>query len=82
MKVTVKLFATLRKYGPIGLKIGEGFPVQLEDNSKVKTILKKLKIPEDQAKIIMVNGNIVNDISFSLKQNDQISIFPPVGGGF
>lgn len=81
MEVYVKLFATLRKYGPTGLGIGENFPLQLNDFATVRMILTELNIPKDEAKIIMVNGNTVNNLDSPLKLGDEVAIFPPVGGG-
>lgn len=81
MDIDIKLFATLRDYGPKGLEIGESFPMNLDESATVKTILQNLGISEDQAKIVMVNGVIINDHNHKLKTNDLISIFPPVGGG-
>ncbi|MFX1249246.1 MAG: MoaD/ThiS family protein [Promethearchaeota archaeon] len=76
----VKLFATLRKYGPIDIKLGDSFPVTLEEDANVATLLRKLKISEDQAKIIMINGNI-QELQEKLNGEDVVAIFPPVGGG-
>jgi molybdopterin converting factor small subunit len=81
MEVKVKLFATLREFGPPNLKIGEGFKVNLEENSNILKLLEKLMIPKDIARIVMVNGEIQNNFDHFLKNEDQISIFPPVGGG-
>ncbi|MFX1286544.1 MAG: MoaD/ThiS family protein [Promethearchaeota archaeon] len=80
MIVKVKLFATLRRFGPTNVKLGESFPVSLDEAANIATLLKKLKITEDQAKIIMINGN-PGEIRTILKQNDVVAIFPPVGGG-
>ncbi len=80
MIVKVKLFATLRRYGPPDVKLGENFPVILDESSDINRLLKKLKIPEDQAKIIMINGNISKRQEI-LKEEDEVAIFPPVGGG-
>ncbi|MFX0084620.1 MAG: MoaD/ThiS family protein [Candidatus Hodarchaeota archaeon] len=79
--VKVKLFATLRDFGPKNLEIGESFPVEISEKSNIKDLLIKLNIPKEYAKIIMVNGNIIRDYNKPLISNDDISIFPPVGGG-
>ena len=80
MIVKVKLFATLRRYGPPDVKLGENFPVILDESSDINQLLNKLKIPKDQAKIIMINGNISKRQEM-LKEEDEVAIFPPVGGG-
>ena len=82
MQVYVKLFATLRKYGPVNLGIGESFIVDLDLNDTLEKLLVNLKITSEQAKIIMVNGVTVHDRDHRLKDGDLVSIFPPVGGGY
>lgn len=80
MFVNVKLFATLRRYGPGNDVLGDSFPVLVDDSSTVTVLLEKLKIPKDQAKIVMINGTI-SKIQEKLQDKDVVAIFPPVGGG-
>ncbi len=79
--VKIKLFATLRDFGPKNLEIGESFPLKVSQNSSINDLLVELKIPIEYATIIMVNGNIIRDYNQLLKSDDDVSIFPPVGGG-
>ncbi|MFX0124954.1 MAG: MoaD/ThiS family protein [Candidatus Hodarchaeota archaeon] len=76
----MKLFATLRSYGPANIKLGESFSVVLEEDADVAALLKILNIPKDEAKLIMING-INGDLGDKPKEGDIIAIFPPVGGG-
>jgi len=80
MIVNVKLFATLRSYGPTDVDIGESFEISLENEAVVAGLLQKLKIPKKEAKIIMING-INSELGDKLSEGDIIAIFPPVGGG-
>ncbi|MBW1973208.1 MAG: MoaD/ThiS family protein [Deltaproteobacteria bacterium] len=79
MEITVKLFATLRKYLPEG---SDRFSchLQLDSDVKVLDVIKKLGIPEDMPKIILING-IHAKIDQKLKNGDLVAIFPPVAGG-
>jgi molybdopterin synthase sulfur carrier subunit len=79
MEIEVKLFATLRDYLPKG---SDQFSCKLELNSTdtVRDVLKKLKIPEESPKIILVNG-VHCDLDRILEFGDVLSIFPPVAGG-
>jgi molybdopterin converting factor small subunit len=77
--VSVKLFATLRRHYP-DLGIGEAMPVEIEDGATVQDLLQQLALPEDQVKIIFVNG-IVRETDDELEDGDDLGIFPPVGGG-
>lgn len=74
MKVTVKLFASLRM---------DRFAVaerDYEDGATVGHVLLSLHIPEGEAAIIFINGRHAEADSL-LKEGDLLAIFPPVGGG-
>ena len=79
MEIEVKLFATLRDYLPKG---SSRFSCKLEFDgaTPIHDILKKLNIPEEIPKIILVNG-IHAKKDQRLKEGDVVSIFPPVAGG-
>ena len=79
MEIEVKLFATLRDYLPKG---SGQFSCKVEVNSTdtVRDILKRLKIPEEIPKIILVNG-VHSNLDRFLKFGDILSVFPPVAGG-
>lgn len=74
MRVTVKLFATLRE-GRFKVENQE-LPAQ----SLVQDVMERLQIEPEGVAIILVNGR---DSRFEaeLKDGDTISLFPPVGGG-
>ena len=74
--VTVKLFATLRKYSvPKSV-------IEIPEGSTIKSVLKKVKIPNEEKKlIIMVNGLPRYDRNLVIKDKDTLAIFPPIGGG-
>ena len=80
MIVHVKLYATLQRYAPKEVQLGQAFPVETE-TPKISGVLEKLGIDKEQAKIIMVNGTRVTKIDYELHSNDTVVIFPPVGGG-
>jgi molybdopterin synthase sulfur carrier subunit len=74
VKVTVKLFASLRK---------DRFAVDdrdYQDCATVGHILSSLNISEEEAAIIFINGRHAEPDS-PLKEGDLLAIFPPVGGG-
>lgn len=74
MKVNVKLFATLRDFGP---KYTE---LELKDNSTLYDVIEYFKIPKDFPLIKLVNGEFAND-DCKLKDGDTVSLFPPIAGG-
>jgi len=76
IKVVVKFFANLRKYGPE--KSTEYFPM----DSTVNDILEKYHIPKDEMNlIILINGKPHQTEKTSLKDDDTVAIFPPLAGG-
>jgi molybdopterin synthase sulfur carrier subunit len=80
MKVHVKLYATLREYAPPNTEIGSSFEVQLEGNT-IGELIGQLGFEIDRAKIVMVNGKRIFDMSTNLDEDDLVVIFPPIGGG-
>ena len=74
MKVTIKLFATLRDgRGKILEK------VYLEGTT-IRDIIKDLNIEEKDVAILLKNG-INSKMDIVPSDGDYLSIFPPVGGG-
>ncbi|OPY66022.1 MAG: ThiS family protein [Syntrophorhabdus sp. PtaU1.Bin002] len=74
MRVTVKLFATLRQ---------ERFDIDtfdLAENTTVGDIVTKLGIPRNEVTLIFVNGRHA-DRATRLADGDSVALFPPVGGG-
>lgn len=77
--VQVKLFATLRRRFP-ELGIGEAMSVELPDDATVEYLVTEMNLPDEQVKVVFVNGIIRKD-GYPLSSGDEIGIFPPVGGG-
>ena len=74
MIVEVKLFATFRE-GRFSEK-----KMELSVESSVGDLLKCLKIPEKEARVLIVNGQAVS-VEYKLSNDDVIAIFPPIAGG-
>lgn len=79
MEVKVKLFATLRDFLPENSD-GKSCQMEIDETTTVEQIITQLKIPEDIPKIILLNG-LSGTIDQTLKEGDELSIFPPVAGG-
>jgi len=77
MKIEVRLFATLRQYAPGGR---DPSVCELAEGSRVAQVLEKLSVPEEAAKVILVNGR-QSDEGGLLHDGDRLVIFPPVAGG-
>jgi molybdopterin converting factor small subunit len=74
MRVTVRLFATLRNFGP------EEQQRELPEDSTIEDVMKMLKLPEQIPILKIVNGEH-RDPKYLLKDGDEIALFPPIAGG-
>ena len=79
IEVEVKLFATLRRQYP-DLKVGEAMSMELPEDATVARLVKELGLPEEEVKVVFVNGTIRKK-DYGLTDGDAVGIFPPVGGG-
>lgn len=79
MKIEVKLFANFKEYLPPG---SENYTCSLElkEGTTVGQVLERLKIPDSEPIITVVNG-IHRPATANLQAGDVLSIFPPVAGG-
>jgi len=76
--IAVKLFATLKKYLPSGSE--DGTSVTLPVGSTVLDVIDVLKIPHEQA-TMLVAGDTYVEKTTPLTDGLQLSIFPPLAGG-
>ena len=74
MEIEVRLFAYFREGRGKILK----FPI--DGNTTPKDVLDELKIDIKDVAILLVNG-IDGKPDYKFKDNDRLSLFPPVGGG-
>ena len=78
-RVELRLFGELRCYVK-GLKLGEGYLLDVEGNCTIDDLMRNLEIPSEIVKIILVNGRSC-DVCYKLKDNDRLALFPPIAGG-
>ncbi len=74
MKITVKLFAFFRDNRFI--KEGREYP----KNTIVGTVVEELDILKEDVGVLMINSRHCT-FETVLKENDQLAIFPVIGGG-
>ena len=77
MRIQVRLFATLRQYGPPG---EEPFPLEVEEGALVGHVLETLGIPAEVQKVILLNGRHAK-VDDRVDDGDVLTLFPPVEGG-
>lgn len=74
MKITVKLFATLRD------QRFDKSEIDCPEGAKIKDIIKIIKLSEKEVAIIFHNGRHA-DFNDIINENDTLAFFPPIGGG-
>jgi len=79
MKITVKLFATLKRYLPDGAQ-GSVCSLSIAADTTVQNIIEMLAIPADIPKIILING-LKRNSDDVLSDGDTLCVFPPIAGG-
>ena len=72
--IKVKLFATLRK------NLGKELDFEYRDGLKIQDVIDELDIDCKKVSIMLVNG-VHQTADTPLEDNDQLFLFPPVGGG-
>ncbi len=80
MRVFIRLYASLTRFAPKGTELGESFPITLTKGT-INEIIGNLRIPENEASIVLVNGLRQQDLGSKLNPQDLVVIFPPLGGG-
>ena len=73
--IKLKLYATLQAFMPVE---GEEYPVS--PGMTIRDVLTQLKLPEEKAKLIFING-VQGGLASTLEGGERVGIFPPVGGG-
>ena len=73
--IQIKLFASLQEFTPPS---SDEYPI--DAGLSIQSLLEKLNIPPEKAKLIFVNG-VKADLTQSLSGGERVGIFPPVGGG-
>jgi len=76
--ITVKLFAMLKKYVAEGNS--GGISLSLPSGATVQDAVDALKIPREQANMLVVGGTYV-EVKTVLEDGLELSIFPPLAGG-
>jgi len=77
MKLRVELQAYLKQYSPDDI---DTFDYELPDGSLVADLIKKLRVPEELASVIIV-GNANAGYTHPLADGDRVTIVPPLAGG-
>ncbi|MCX8073459.1 MAG: MoaD/ThiS family protein [Candidatus Binatia bacterium] len=76
--MNVRLHASLRKYLPPGA-VDDTVAVDLAPGASVADVIAQLGIPENHAKIAVVDGQQA-ELQTRLRDGQNLSLFPPLAG--
>ena len=79
MPVKVFLSSALRRFIP-GYDPLTGTEVTLAREMTVAELCKRIHVPREKVKIVMVNGQN-RPFDYILRGDERVGLFPPVGGG-
>lgn len=79
IRITVKVFGTLRKYVP-DYDHEKGIKLDILEGSTLGDLIYILRLPPNEARLIFVKG-ISKKITDTLRDLDEVSIFLPIAGG-
>jgi len=79
MRITLKLFATFRRYLPPEAK-GSACLLEVPAGSSVADVLHRFEVPTDGAAVLLVNGRTA-DPGQVLEEGDALAAFPAMAGG-
>lgn len=75
MKIQIKLMGVLKDKTPADGQL------TISDDATIRDVLQQMDIPVDSVQVFTVNGSLERDKSRTLAENDELTVFPPVGGG-
>jgi sulfur carrier protein ThiS len=79
MRITLKLFATFRRYLPPESH-GPACHLEVPAATPVAEVLRRFDLPTDGAVVILVNGRTAQPQQV-LQEGDTIAVFPALAGG-
>ena len=79
MRIAVQLHATLTTFLPSTGRDGSA-TLDLDEGTAVADLVRRLGIPPELSRIVLVNGHDVED-GAALRDGDVVDIFPPLAGG-
>ncbi len=83
MQITLKLYASLGSYLPANAG-NNRIQLDIDDGTTVADVIQRLKIPAEQAHLVLHNGIYVAPAiraQTTFKAGQTLAIWPPVAGG-
>ncbi len=55
--------------------------IELDGKQRLEDVLDRLKIPLGEIFLVSINGEVVSLQDAWINQDDQVQLYPPMGGG-
>jgi len=55
--------------------------IELAGKQRLENVLDRLKIPKGEIFLVSINGEVVALEDAWIQQDDQVQLYPPLGGG-
>lgn len=78
MSIRVKLVGLLKEYA----LQGDNVNLERGGGRTVAEVMADLGIPASSVSIMLVNGRHVKDQNYVLEEGDELTLLPPIGGGW
>jgi sulfur carrier protein ThiS len=83
MQITLKLFASLGEYLPVGSR-DNMLDIEVGSDETVGEIIERLNLPQRLVHLVLVNGVYLAPAERRercLAAGDQLAVWPPIAGG-
>ena len=83
MQITIKLYANLGEYLPVGAQRNVA-RLEVPQTATVCEVIEQLGLPAEQVHLVLVNGIYVTPEARAvtvLSADDALAVWPPVAGG-
>ena len=83
MKITLKLFAGLSEFLPIGAA-RNAITLEVPETCSLNDLIDQHSIPRDQVHLVLINGTSMQEFKRDdpiLSGGDTVAMWPPVAGG-
>jgi molybdopterin converting factor small subunit len=77
-RVSVRLFASLRRYVPSGAR--DPLVVELREGATVGDVLRSLGIPPERAHMVVGSEGQI-ELSTAVRDGQELNVYPPLAGG-